>query len=304
MKLNDPRLSTAVFLGATALVFGGLVAMSKYPELQIFKRGREYKTVFNNVTGLNQGDEVRYGGLLVGAVTRLAVDSTDPTKLVVTFRVRRNTPVHVDTRATITQVGLLGEPFLNLQPGSQNVRDAPEGYTIPGENSLTFQQAMTQLAVLGGRADTLLTAAIKVAKADPVARLESTLARLDQLIINTSQQTERVVGQLERTSTQLGQVLSNADRVLASVDTVLRTSGPGLDTTQREALSALRETRTLLAELREGLNEAGGVDHVMRNLAQATDNLARLSARIERDPTSVFQRRASAPKPAGPSARD
>ncbi|HKG92839.1 MAG TPA: MlaD family protein, partial [Gemmatimonadaceae bacterium] len=120
-----------MFLGSAILVFGVLVAFSKFPQLKIFKRGREYQTVFDNVAGLNRGDEVRYGGLLVGAVTDIALDRSDPTRLVVTFRVRRSTPVHVDTRASITQVGLLGEPYLNLQPGDRRTAEAPEHTTLP-----------------------------------------------------------------------------------------------------------------------------------------------------------------------------
>lgn len=304
MKLTDPRLNTALFLGATVLVFGTLVALSKFPQLQIFKRGREYRTVFDNVAGLNQGDEVRFDGLLVGAVTDLALDQNDPGHVVVTFRVRRNTPVRVDTRATITQVGLLGEPYLNLQAGRRDAPVADEGSTLPSENSLSFQQAMTQLGSFMERADTLLTAATTIAKSNPMVRFEATLDRVDQLIGATSAQTARLTEKLETTTTQLNAVLAHSDRVMASLDTVLRTAGPGLDTTQREALAALRETRTLIGELRDGLQEAGGVDNVMRNLAEATDNLARLSQRVERDPTSVFKKRAVVAKPVGPSARE
>jgi hypothetical protein len=43
---------------------------------------------------------------------------------------------------------------------------------------------------------------------------------------------------------------------------------------------------------------------MVRNLSVASDNIARLSARLERDPTSVLKQRAAPNKPAGPSARD
>ena len=221
MKLSDPRLNTAVFLGATLLVFGTLVALSKFPQLQVFKRGREYRTVFENVSGLNQGDEVRYAGLRVGAVTDLRPDSSDPTRVVVTFRVRRDTRVLSDARTSITQVGMLGEPFLNIQPVSRTAPPAPEGATLASINSLSFQQAMSQLALFFQRTDTLLINVTKMTEGNPVARLESTLARIDQLINTTSASTGRLVGQLENTSAQLNRVLEHSDRVMAAVDTLI-----------------------------------------------------------------------------------
>jgi hypothetical protein len=43
---------------------------------------------------------------------------------------------------------------------------------------------------------------------------------------------------------------------------------------------------------------------MVRNLSIASDNIARLSERIERDPSSVLKQRSSPNKPAGPRARE
>ncbi len=71
-----------------------------------------------------------------------------------------------------------------------------------------------------------------------------------------------------------------------------------------EAVATLRETRTLLSDMRAGLAQGGGLDETMRNLAAASDNLARFSTRLERDPLSVVQRRKLPAKPAGPALHD
>jgi hypothetical protein len=42
----------------------------------------------------------------------------------------------------------------------------------------------------------------------------------------------------------------------------------------------------------------------MRNLAITSDNLARLTERLERDPTSVLKSRRAPDKPVGPGLRD
>ena len=94
------------------------------------------------------------------------------------------------------------------------------------------------------------------------------------------------------------------DRAEAQYNTAIAEARPGLSTTQREALETLRETRTLVSQLRAALDEGGGVSHLVRNLNLASENFARLSARLERDPSSVVMRRALPAKPSGPPIRD
>jgi phospholipid/cholesterol/gamma-HCH transport system substrate-binding protein len=291
-----------LFLGLAVLALGAMVALTRYP--QLFRSGLEYRAEFRDVAGLNVGDEVRYGGLVVGSVTGIDLDTSDATRLLVRLRVRAKTPVRVDTRASISQVGLLGQQFLSLAPGKANAAPLPSGSMLATDDNLNFQDAMNQLAQFFRRTDTLLGGVDRFMRTDPFARLDQTLARIDTLIVTTSTGSTRLVGSLDSASRQLNTVLARADRVIAAIDTTVGTAGPALSQTQREALSTLRETRTLVADLRDALQQGGGVDQLMRNVSSASENLARLSARIERDPSSVLKQRALPPKPIGPALRE
>jgi phospholipid/cholesterol/gamma-HCH transport system substrate-binding protein len=302
MTRRDPRLAIAVFFGVAGAVLLLLVAITRFPT--IFSTGSEYRTAFRSVPGLTAGDEVRYGGMLVGSVEEMAIDPDDPTRIVVTFRVRGETPVRADTRATITQVGLLGEPYLNLEPGTARGAPLPEGSFVASEESLTFQEAVTRLAAFFDRADTLLTGIERVADNDPWGRIDRTLARVERLIDSTSSGATRVVAQAEVASRRLGELIERTDRLVASVDTTFRGAETGIGQTQQELVTTLRETRMLLASVREGLDAGGGVDRLVRNLTSASDNIARLSARLERDPTSLLKPRERPAKRVGPSLRE
>jgi phospholipid/cholesterol/gamma-HCH transport system substrate-binding protein len=299
---RDPRLAIAVFFAVAGAVLLLLVAIARFPT--IFSTGSEYRTVFRSVPGLTAGDEVRYGGMLVGSVEDMEIDSADPTRIVVSFRVRGDTPVRSDTRATITQVGLLGEPYLNLEPGTARGEPLPEGSFVPSEESLTFQEAVSRLAAFFDRADTLLTGIERVADNDPWGRIDRTLARVERLIDSTSSGATRVVAQAEIASRRLGELIERTDRLVASMDTTFRGAESGIGETQQELVTTLRETRMLLASVREGLDAGGGVDRLVRNLTSASDNIARLSARLERDPTSLLKPRERPAKRVGPSLRE
>lgn len=302
MRTDDTRVNILVFLAATTLVFLALVAFARYPAL--FTGGREYRAVFRNVAGLNRGDEVRYGGLLVGTVTEIEIDTLDHTRVAVEFSVRERTPVAIDTRATISQLGLLGQPYLSLTPGRAGAVAAREGTTLETDETLSLQDAMTKFARFIERSDTLLaTVEGLTAGTNPVERLDRTLARIEDLVATTGTGTQRVMVQFEDVSRQLSDVLTRTDRVLALVDTTVRDAGPGLTTTQQEAVAALRETRQLVAEINDALQQGGGMEQLVRNLSITTDNLARLSTRLERDPTSVLRRRALPAKTVGPGVK-
>ena len=245
MKADDPKVSVAVFVGITLVVFVALVAFARYPSL--FNRGREYRTTFANVAGLNVGDQVRYGGLLVGSVTHMEVDSTNPSLVAVEFRVRRRTPVKVDTRATITQVGFLGEPYLALEPGSATAPELPAGGTLASDANLNFQEAMNKLARFFERTDTLFIGIDRFSKTKPFERLDRTLTRVDQLVSSTADRGDRVLARLDTASLSVNQILAHTDRLISRFDTTMNVAGPELRQTQREALTTLREMRSLVA---------------------------------------------------------
>lgn len=279
-----------------------LVALARYPTLVL--RGQQYEAVFTSIQGLGTGDDVRYGGLRVGSVSRLEIDPHDASKIRASFRVRRNTPVTTETRATVTQVGLLGEPFLSLNPGRPDAPRLEEGATIPSQPMLSFQDAVNRLASFFDRADTLMTGVERLAHGEPWQRIDRTLARVESLVANTATSSEKLFANLERAGDRANSVLIRSERAIAGVDSAFRTAAPGFSEAQKEAVAAMRELNVLVSDLRDALQTGGGMEQLVRNISLASENMARLTARLERDPASILQPRATPRKTAGPAVRD
>lgn len=302
MSHRSERTRVAVLVGIGVISFIALVLFARRPVF--LDRQREYQAVFENVAGLNVGDEVRYGGVRVGSITSLEIDSAPPSRIRVRLRVRRTAPVRADTRASITQLGLLGQPYLALEPGRGGGPQLAEGATIPSEDNLSVQDAMRRLAMSLDRADSAFATLDRLAQANPLARLDTTLARADTLVRGATVGSERLLARLDDASRQLATLLTRSERLVGVIDTAVAEARPGLSGAQREALETLRETRALVAELHEALDQGGGVNQLVRNLSSASENFAKLSARLERDPTSLLQKRALPAKPSGPAIRD
>jgi phospholipid/cholesterol/gamma-HCH transport system substrate-binding protein len=301
MRGAESRLGILAFLGGTALVLVAIVAFARYPSL--FHRGSEYRAAFKNVAGLNLGDEVRYGGLIVGSVTRLRLDPEDPTRIDVTFRVRPQTPLRVDTYATITQVGLLGQPYLNLEAGLPTAAVLPPRSRVPTRDNLTFQDAMSRLAVFLDRADTLLHGVERIAASSPWDRIDRTLTRVDALLSNAAAGSGRVIDNLDQATLQLARMLDRTEGLIGSLDTAFRDASPGLRQAQREALAAMRDLRALIGDMRDATGDGERLGRIVDNLSAASEDLARLADRLEKEPTSVLSRRQPPKKTAGPAAQ-
>ena len=302
MSARAERTRVAILVGIGTVAFLALLLFARRP--MFLDRQHEYQAAFRDVAGVNVGDEVRYGGVRVGSITALEIDSAPPSAIRVRFRVRGSTPVRSTTRASITQLGLLGQPYLALQPGVGGGELLAEGSTIASEDNLSVQEAMRRLAVSLDRADSAFATLDRLARANPLARLDTTLARADTLVRTATTGSERLLTRLDDASRQLAVLLARSERLVGVIDTAVAEARPGLSDTQREARETLRETRALVVELRDALGEGGGMTQLVRNLNSASENFARLSARLERDPTSLLQRRALPSKPSGPPIRD
>jgi phospholipid/cholesterol/gamma-HCH transport system substrate-binding protein len=298
MKPGQSRMGMLAFLATTAFVLVALIALARYPSL--FRSGNDYRITFRSVPGISLGDEVRYGGLLVGSITALDIDPRDPTRITVGVRVHDDTPVRTDTRAEINQVGLLGAPYLNLVPGTGDAPEIPPGGTIPSRDNLSFQDAMSRLAQFLDRADTLLIGVERIAAGSPWDRIDQSFSGLDSLISEMRGGTARVFTGLDATTQQLSTLLERSERLVVAIDTAVATATPQLTSAQNDIRQTLDEMRMLVSELRTATDNGDRIEAIVRDLARASDNLARLSTRLERDPSTLLSRRGAPSKPVGP----
>src|SRR6516162_8604450 len=68
-----------------------------------------YDIVFHGpIQGLSKGGDVQFNGIKVGEVTDLSLDKKDPNLVVAVARVTADTPIRVDSVATLEPQGITG----------------------------------------------------------------------------------------------------------------------------------------------------------------------------------------------------
>lgn len=71
----------------------------------------------DSVSGLTVGDPVKYRGIDVGTVKSMIIDPDNSRLVLVDVRLRKETPVKTDTRASLTLKGITGVVFIELNGG-------------------------------------------------------------------------------------------------------------------------------------------------------------------------------------------
>ena len=87
-----------------------------------------------SVSGLALGDAVKFRGVEVGTVTAMAIDPDNPRLVRVEVRLRKETPVKTDTRASLKLKGITGVVYIELNgggPGATRLADATPAGRVP-----------------------------------------------------------------------------------------------------------------------------------------------------------------------------
>ncbi len=112
------KVGSFVLMAVLALTFF-IISIS---DLSVFEKGRHIQVVFGFASGLREAAPVRLAGVEVGLVKKLQVfvDGNDggKTRVRVTAWIKGDTAIPVDSNVTINQLGILGEKYLEIIPGS------------------------------------------------------------------------------------------------------------------------------------------------------------------------------------------
>ncbi|KAA1419422.1 MCE family protein [Nocardioides humilatus] len=125
-KTSGDLVRLLIFMLTTGLATGVLVATIGNLS---FGSTKEYRAVFADATGVNNGDDIRVAGVKVGTVQDIDID--DDNRALVTFTVDGDTRVDDATHATIRFRNLIGQRYISLSQEGNGDEVLKEDGTIP-----------------------------------------------------------------------------------------------------------------------------------------------------------------------------
>jgi phospholipid/cholesterol/gamma-HCH transport system substrate-binding protein len=300
------RNANYALVGLTSTLLAiGLVVFSVW--LAAFKFNQDYDyydIVFKGpVRGLSQGGEVHFNGIKVGEVTRISLDTVDPTLVIARTKVTSDVPIRVDSYATLEAQGITGVNYVQITAGTPSnrllKRTVPKG-TVPRIRS--ERGMLSDLLASGGnvleRAVEALDRVNRVLSEDNIQRISGTL---DNVQAETAELRERKA------------IIADAQHAMQSVDQAaqrigeLATSGNGivngegrrimvkLDGAATDIEAAARDLRTMTGKLEgptgdfatTGLRQ---ITSAAASLQQAADSLDRMLGEVQQSPQGLLAR--------------
>jgi len=104
--------------------------------------GYEVRATFDNVSGAVEGEDVKIAGARVGAIKELDVTSEKKAIVVLEIEEPGFAPFRADARCTIRPQSLIGEKFVECDPGRSDqpeLEEVPEGEDGAGQAALPLE---------------------------------------------------------------------------------------------------------------------------------------------------------------------
>ena len=137
-NIMETVLGAVVLLVAVGFIVFAKKIVDKTPD-----NGYVITAKFSNVDGLNTGSPVNIGGVTIGKVTELTLDS-EKFVAIVKMNIDGNIKLPLDTAAIVSSAGLLGGKVMSLEPGF-------EEETIQNNGEIEYTQSSPSLEKMLGQ---------------------------------------------------------------------------------------------------------------------------------------------------------
>ena len=255
--MAKPYVREEIKAGATIVVSVVVLALA----ILLVGRGgfestpKRYRIEFGGVGGLEEGAQVRFGGVKVGRVLRITPPGVDSPRVQVVIGVRKDVVVRAGTEATISTLGLVGEHYIELtnpKPGPGEI--APNGL-IAAKDQASMGELLQSVRDVGEAAKTLL-ASVQTVLDGPVNEV---IARTSQAVSTG----DRVLKGLDQALSvenrgNLGKALATINAILEENRGPVRAAVADLGALTRRLEAVLAEGGTLIRKLDAAVDEKGG----------------------------------------------
>ena len=264
--------------------------------IQCQKNTVAYTTRLAYVGGLDVGSPVRLGGLQVGRVAEILPPGPGDRRITLRLEVDANAPVKQDSRAYLTSIGLMGEFYVEIRPGSPDAPRLPPGSEIPSLDATTFSQLSVTMGDLVDQLKTLMTSVNRLMDEENPDGISSTVAEVNALLRDNRAELASMLSSLKSVTVELQTTMREMNRAVREEQPLLHAGLQHLDSTlvaTRSLVKQLGETTRQMSELVN--RNASSTDDIVRNLERSTRNLEVLSRTLRDKPWLLVRK--STPKP-------
>ncbi len=146
-KMFELKVGVFILIGIVIL----FIIVFSIGDINLSKTGYRIKVLFNFASGIGGSAPVRLAGVGVGQVQGIRVfydEKAKQTKAELTAWINDQTKIEEDARITINTLGLLGEKYLEIFPGTSGKPCLKNNATVIGQDPVPMEKVTENLAKL------------------------------------------------------------------------------------------------------------------------------------------------------------
>jgi len=267
-------------LTALIILIGGSQFLDKFDT---------YYIKVKNAAGLEPGAQVKLGGVRIGRVVNVREPQQAGESVVVEIGIKQGKPIYKGTKASVTQVGFVGDIYLLLSVNDTVNERIKIGDVIPSEEVVDFGVIMSKVEGLSKSLDSLIQDVNKVFSPQNIKQVESLLGNTNKAIVSATANIDKMTADIRVTAEKLSKVLDELEGFVSNnkgeFSQVLKKAREALDKAEVMLKSIDKTAKTVdrAVDL-----QSQNLDALLNTMTRTTDELQDLLHEIKSKPWSVI----------------
>jgi phospholipid/cholesterol/gamma-HCH transport system substrate-binding protein len=259
------QVKIGIFLGGVLLILAAFVFLLGDVSSLFRKPGYSIYARFNSVAGLENKATVRMAGVEVGFVKGIRLENRFP---VVDMSLSPWAKIPLDSKATLSSLGLLGQKYIEIIP-SQSESFVPPGGTISSLASVSFDQIGLLILSIGDEVKTVS------------GRLQAFLGpdnagNFRTAIENLAETSKELNGFLATHRAELGQSIESASQAFQDFNSEIKKVAASLDAAAQSVTDLVDASRSgVKLNLEKVTTLLDRMDEAARKLREILDRIDR-----------------------------
>jgi len=140
-KSTSQKINLGIFVILGSLLFITTVYFIGNKK-DMFNQTIQISAIFNNINGLQTGNNVRFSGINIGTVKKIVILNDSLIRVDMAIENKVISHIKKDALASIGSDGLVGNMILNIIPGKKSIEVVSAGDIILSENKTTTDEIL------------------------------------------------------------------------------------------------------------------------------------------------------------------
>ena len=288
---NEAKVGFLVLLFSLGFAFL-IITFGEVPFLR--PAVKTYRVYFDNVAGLSEGAEVRVAGIKSGKVKSVSLKDG---KVEVIFELDKDILLYKDAQAEIGTLGLMGDKYLNLHPGSPQAGILEEGGVVAKSLGYADTDRLIKEMTTASESFRLMVESLHLILLENredirrvVQNLEALSHNLNLIALENKEALRSAIQNINLLAYNLNrtlpQTIESIDRLAKNLDSIATENRQDIRDTVANLRQLSQDLKTTLPALSKNLNELSQnlnalVMENRQDIRTTTGNLAELSASLK-----------------------